>query len=318
MKTINSIILAIASLFLMSCEDILEKNITNSIIQTTYPIATTTVQSNVVNFQWSKLDGAKKYRLQIFLMDQSVLLEKEVEETSYSYSFALPGQYQWRVRAENNAYISTYSLPVTFSTILSTDLTNQLVSLSSPQNNIFTNNPNVTLNWLPLTAAASFNVEVTNSTTGQSAFSTTGVITNSIALTATNLSQDGLYQWKVKAINATSQSAFSTNSFSLDTVIPNQPQNTLPITNSTKTISQPVVFNWTVAADSGVIQSPISYIIEFSNDMNFTSISQTSNSATTSFTQSFSTIGVYYWRVKSKDSAGNISVASTGFKFTIN
>ena len=51
--------------------------------------------------------------------------------------------------------------------------------------------------------------------------------------------------------------------------------------------NQNINFNWSIAADSGVIQSSISYRIEISNDVSFTNILQASNISTSSFQQLF-------------------------------
>ena len=319
MKTIKIISIIILAFFLTNCEDILEKNISNNTIQTIYPTAMKEVQGNVVNFQWNKVDGAKKYRLQIFSQDQSILLEKEVEESSFSYSFTLPGQYQWRVRAENNAYLSPYSLPITFSTVVSDVLTNQTLSLSTPINDNFTNNKVFTLTWIALTAATSYEVDVVNATTGATALPVTTVTTASAPLTTSNFPIDGKYQWKVKAMNSISNTSTTSAifTFSIDTTVPNQPTNTLPAVNSSKTLNTTVDFAWTINPDSGIIKSPVNYSIEFSSDLNFTEITQTSDAITTSFSKTFTAVGIYYWRIKAKDSAGNISPASAPFKLTI-
>jgi hypothetical protein len=229
------------------------------------------------------------------------------------------GDYQWRVRGENSAYQSTYSLPVYFSVNESEDLTSQQVILSSPVNNFMTNSNNFTLSWNSLSAADYYNLQLVNNTLGGTiVFQQNNILTNTLTLNSTILSQDGNYTWKIKGVNGVSETVFSSRDFSLDTTLPNQPVNGLPANNSIQTINQTINFSWSIAADSGVIQSLISYRIEISNDVNFTTILQASNISANSFQQLFNSTGEYYWRVRAIDAAGNNGPFSNAFKFTIN
>lgn len=317
MKTINKIILFTLAIVTMSCEDIFEEDITNNSVQIISPRNGAIIESNVVNFQWNSLKGASKYRVQVYGANQAIVLDSLVSKTNLTYPL-IQGEYQWRIRGENFAYQSSYSFPVSFSTVISNDLTNQQVVLSSPQNDISVNFTNVTLNWQSLPNATSYSIEVINISNGQQIYSNTAITGTSVTLNVPTLT-DGTYEWRVKAKNSTTETLqYAVRKFSIDTVIPNQPQNVTPANNSVQIINQQLSFTWTIATDSGTVQSPISYKIEFSNDESFTTISQTSNASSTTFQQIFSTAGIYYWRIKATDQAGNVSVASAPYKFTIN
>lgn len=193
------------------------------------------------------------------------------------------------------------------------DLTNQRVILGAPTNNLYLNFKNITLNWQSLPTASSYSIEVLNIVNGEKVYSNTSITETSVTLNIPNLN-DGYYEWRVKGINSTSSTKeFSANKFYIDTVFPNQVQNL----NNTQPANKEVSFTWAANTDSGIIKSPISYKIEFSKDENFASVIQNYDVASTSYKQSFET-GVYYWRVKAVDGAGNSSVASTSYKFTIN
>ncbi|WP_177731323.1 MULTISPECIES: hypothetical protein [Flavobacterium] len=319
MKTINKIIIVLLAVFMSSCEDILEKDISNSSVQATYPLNGAVIQSNVVNFQWNKMDGAKTYRVQVFDMNQSLIAEKESEDTHLEQE--LPsGHYQWRVRAENFAYQSQYTFPIAFSTEISEDLTNQSVILSSPDIDAYTNLTALTLSWQSLQAATHYVVEVINTTTGQSVYSNTNQTTTIVQLNNVALSAEGVYQWKVQAVNSDNdtQTQYSTRKFSIDRVNPNQPQNVAPANNATLTVNQQITFSWTIPQDSGTVQSPISYVLQFSDNVNFTNVTQQFDVSGTSLQQTFTNPGTYYWRVKAKDKAGNEGVYSGGYKFVLN
>lgn len=318
MKTINKVTFILLSLLSLACDDILEKDITNEITEITYPLSGTIVNGNTVDFQWNKLEGANKYKVQIFSMDQSLILEKVVEETKLSYTFIAGGQYQWRVRAENFAYQSLYSQKTSFSVLISNDLTTQQVALLSPQENRYTNSNNVFFNWQGISSATTYDIEVINTTNGQMAYNANNLTETSVNVNNTNFTQDAAYQWRVRAVNATSQTPFATRTFFIDTVNPNQPQNTTPANNSSHSVNNQVSFSWSIAPDSGSVQSPITYLFQIASDVDFGNLIQTSNVSSTSLQQSFSTAGTYFWRVKANDAAGNVSSASPAYKFTIN
>lgn len=321
MKTINKIILMLSLVSLTSlcsCEDILEDDISNDTVQIISPQNNQDIYSNVVNFQWQELSGADKYRLQVYNDASSMILDSLVSQTHFSYAINV-GNYQWRIRGENSAYSSNYTFNNNFSVFQTTDLSTQQVILSNPSDAFYTNNASLILTWGSLAAAQTYNFELINVTNSESIVSQQNNLTStSVTLNNTLLTSDAEYRWKVKGVNNSSETPFSFRKFYLDRSNPNTPINVSPLNNSTQTQSQQITFNWSIPADVGIIQSTLSYVIEFSNDINFTSIFQTSDVTTTTFQQSFATIGDYYWRVRAKDLAGNVGVNSTVFKFTVN
>lgn len=317
MKTTKILFALFFTVLLYSCEDIIEEDITNDIVQVIYPVNNEVVESNVVNFQWNNLEGADDYRIQIFGTNSSIVLDSLVGQNSISLPLN-QGNYQWRVRGENSAYTSSYSLNNTFSVVETDNLTNQQVLLSSPSDSFYTNNANVVLTWQTLSAADTYSFELSRINNGELVINQQSNLTsNSVTLNNTLLNQNAEYRWKVKAVNATSSTAFYSRKFYLDTVLPNQPSNVTPLNNSTQIINQPITFNWSIPADSGVVQSPLIYTIEFSNTLAFTTVILSSNVSVNSFQQTFTASGDYYWRIIAKDQAGNTGVSSSPFKFTI-
>jgi len=318
MKTISKITFLLLLIVTTACEDILEKDITNSAVQINYPLANTNIYSNAVNFQWSKLDGATKYRIQVITPSTAVVIDSTVTTNNLNIPLT-EGSYQWRVRAENNAYTSTYTNNTAFTISQTSDLTAQQIILSSPTDNYYTNNTNTIVSWQNLNAATAYNFELVNVTNNNAIVNQQSNLTaTSITLNSSILATDAQYQWKVKGLNNISQTAFASRNIYLDRVTPNQPTNSLPTNNSTQTINQLITFSWSSTPDSGTIQSPITYQIEIANDSNFTSIIQTATTSNTSLQRSFSATSDYYWRVKAIDQAGNNSITSSAFKFTIN
>ncbi|MFB3389830.1 hypothetical protein [Flavobacterium sp. LAR06] len=317
MKTINKIILIALAILTYSCEDILEEDISDDTIQILSPANNAKIESNVVGFKWNSLKGADKYRIQVYESDQVLVLDSLTTKTSITLPLKA-GTYIWRVRGENYAYESIYSFPSNFSTTIPNDLTNQQVILLSPENDKFVNFTNITLSWEPLNNASSYSLTVVNTATSQEVYPKTDLTDTSITLDLPTLA-DGTYEWRLKAKNEeTETKQYSARKFHLDTTIPNQPKNTLPIDNSTQTVNSSVTYTWSIAPDIGNTKSPVSYIIEFASDMDFNSIVQAQYSNSTTLQYAFSVAGVYYWRVRAVDGAGNIGTNSAGFKFTVN
>lgn len=318
MKTYLKVLALCVSVLSFSCDDILEEDLTNDIIQTVFPTEGSVIESNVVNFSWNSLDGADDYRVQVYDLNQVKVHDTLVNNTSVSLPMT-QGGYQWRVRGENSAYQSTYSFPVYFEVEETLILTNQQVILTSPSNNYVTNNVNISLNWDDLAAAEFYNLEIIKNSS-LIVYQSGNITDTNFTLSNTVLDEDAIYTWKVKAINDTNstETTFSSRTLSIDTVNPNQPQNTLPANNSSQSSAATINFSWTIPADSGSVQSSISYTIEIASDTAFSNILQTSNVSGTTFSQSFTSVGDYYWRVTAKDIAGNTGVASNYFKFSIN
>lgn len=300
-----------------SCDDILEEDITDDMVQIISPMNNSEIESNVVNFRWNNIDGADKYRIQVYGDNQSMVVDTLVNPSSFTYPMR-GGTFQWRIRAENSAYESEYSFPVNFTVIETDDLDNQQVILNSPQIGHYFNNTNITCSWQTIRAAENYDLELTNSVNG-TVYTKTDITTNSFTLPATELAQDAKYTWKVKARNSSSNTLYASRDFSIDRTNPNQPQNVSPVNNFTQSPNQMIDFTWNITADSGTIQSPIaSYTVEFSRVANFTTVSQASTSINPNFQQIFTESGDYFWRVKAKDEATNVSTYSSIFKFTIN
>jgi hypothetical protein len=317
MKKINRVSFIAIALLLFACSDVLEKDITNDMVELISPMNYEEIESNVVSFKWNSLTDADKYRIQIFKTDRTKILDSLITKTNLTYP--LPqGEYQWRVRGENFAYQSSYSLQADFAVVESTDLTNQQIILKSPADDYYTKSNSLTCSWSNLTMAEYYEFELLNVTNGETVvFQETNITNPAFIINNTNLTTEAKYKWKVKGVNGTSETPFSSSTFSIDRTIPNQPSNTLPAQNAIFTTNQTINFSWSILADVGVIQSPISYTIEFANDINFTTIIQKNTVTTATFDKSFATIGTYYWRIKATDLSENASIYSTPFKFII-
>lgn len=317
MKTISKLIFLVFVGILVSCEDILEEDITNAMITVNYPLNNEEIESNVVNFQWSELDGADNYRIQIFSTSQNIVVDSIVSTNYFTHSLN-PGAYQWRIRGENFAYQTAYTFPINFTLVETDDLTNQIVQLISPSAGLYTQNTTPIFSWGNLNAAEYYTFELLNVTNGNEIIHQEQEISGtSFNLSPGIITQDAQYEWKIKAINSESESQYSTRTFYIDRTIPNQPQNIFPANNTIVDINEEIEFEWSVSDDPGSITSSLSYIIEISTNQNFNNLILSSSTVTTDFQYTFVSEGDYYWRVKAIDLAANSGSYSLYFKVTV-
>ncbi|PKV50601.1 hypothetical protein ATE84_2663 [Aquimarina sp. MAR_2010_214] len=319
MKKIVSIGIVFSSLFLLiACDDVLEEDITDDLVTTVAPKDKSNLDGNSVQFRWDELQDADDYRIQVIEeTTQKRVLDSLVKGNSFTYGLN-PGEYSWRIRGENFAYTTAYSFPISFALAVSDDLTNQTVFLTSPSENFYTKDSNsIILTWDRIQAAKSYTVivEKTLQNSTSTEINTPGVTNNDFTLNSSVLSEDAIYTWKVKAINDSGETKFSTRKIFLDTQVPNQP--TLASPNNDAKGSSPITFTWNIASDTGEVQSTLSSIIEVAKDNGFTNIIETVPTSSTSQAITFSNKGDYYWRVKIIDKAGNSSTFSEVRKITV-
>ena len=317
MKRLAKISTYLMLLCCLACEDVVEENIEDDVVVATYPSQGTIITGNAVTFEWENLEGADDYRVQIFSeATQTSVLDSLVEGQNTLVYVMNPGNFSWRVRGENFAYVTAYNFPVDFEVQSSDDLTNQIVNIVTPSSNYFTNNvSNVIVTWDALSNADSYTFEmdktVNNTTTTE--IQDAGLTTTSYSVSSASFTEDGIYTLKVKALNSNNSTAtvFSTKILSLDTQVPNDIGLLSPNEAATVNSNTTVNFSWNIPTDSGTVQSPITYQLELSNDDTFTSVFGPSGGTTNTASFSFSTVGTYYWRVKATDEAGNTTISST-------
>lgn len=307
------------SFSLLSCEDIMEEDITNDSVTIVSPLDNAEVNSNVVTFRWNTLKGADNYRLQVYSQGQFIVLDSLIGTNNFTYSLGA-GTCQWRIRGENFAYQTSYTFPTRFTMIESDDLSNQQVPLGSPSSGIYSNQLIHNFSWTRLTAADSYSFELVNVTEGNSIIYRLDNITNTYyLLPAGTISQDGEYLWKVKAVNSinSTETLYSSRTLYIDTTAPGLPQNSLPANNSNVTVNTSVNFQWGAPSNISPVNALVTYNIQIASDSGYTNIVQSANITALSYTYNFGSTGTYYWRVKAFDSANNQGVYNGGFKVTV-
>ena len=272
-------------------------------------------------FWWQEVTGAKNYQLQIVspTFDSVVSLVLDSTMTQFKFSKSLtPGNYQWRVRALNGTAETEYT---TYSFVIKNteSLTGQSIANMSPAKNYATNNLVFDFSWDAMAKATSYLFKIRDSI-GNVYVVNTSVTTNTYKNTLTT---DGYYKWSVQALNSSSASfTGGENTLVIDRVAPSTPSLTWPNSIAHQVPTTSKIFQWSdgtlsgsaisdsiwIGSDSVFQVSPVVHVIP-------ALIGGSSYTITDVELAAFSA-GKMYWRVRSKDAAGNVGPYSAVKSFT--
>lgn len=299
-----------AIITLLSCEEILmEDDISDATIVLLAPSDNAQFFSTSVTFTWEPVALATEYRLQIakpsFANATEILLDTEISATTFTQQLNI-GQYEWRVKAINSAYETNYiSRMVTV--VSNDDFESNVVVLNNPSNNLNSNTTSQSLSWSSIIGATGYQLQIFDD-------SNTLVLDQNLATTSYTYNfLEGSYNWKVRANNGTENTLYSSRTILIDTTLPNMPLLTQP-TNSSTTTSTNISFSWN--------RTPISGSQEYDSLYVYSNVGLTNlvlkKRVTNPHSETILDNGIYYWRMKSYDEAGNQSSVSSTFNFTKN
>ncbi|MGV6862284.1 MAG: hypothetical protein ACWA41_10960 [Putridiphycobacter sp.] len=299
---------------LIGCNVIFEKDISDEELTLIIPTNGQTYSTNQVHFKWEDMQGATAYQLEIvqpsFASIQEFVLDSLIEGNEFYYALE-PGTYAFQISGVNSGYQSKITGPYTITIDSVSDLSNQVVQLTSPTNNYFTNVSTLTCTWQALYAADYYEFQLRSGLNFDNSNTTLTTVSNIYATNYTipsSFMTEGEYAWGIRAQNQNTSSAFSSSNFRVDLTAPNDVTLLTPADNSTAS-TQSVVFKWDNGIDQGTVHAPVFSNLEIANDVNFSSILYTgANIYTDSLAYTFSNSGDYWWRVYAMDEAGNISV----------
>ena len=319
-NTFSSLLILFLSIALLSCDDIIQEDITNDTVTIITPTEGQTLTTNVVPFQWNYLDGADQYQIQVSNSTNLIVVDSVVNSTTLNHPL-VPGSYNWKVKGINSAYHSSYTIPVSFTVNASDDLSTQTMVLNTPSDNIYINaSSNINTTWTAITAATSYTFELDKNVNGAvtTLITVPNITGTSYSISSSQFSNDAAYIWKVKAVNSnnSTETLYKSRTIHFDSQVPGVPSLTSPVDNHTTTETT-INFEWSNPTDTGVVQSPITSILEIATDINFNTAVQSFDINGTSKSHTLTT-GTYYWRVKNKDAATNVGGYSTPRKLTIN
>lgn len=298
-----------------SCKDVFEEDLTKKTITINSPQNALQTTNVTQTFWWEPVEGAIKYNLQIvsptFLNLQKLILDTNITKCKFEYTLT-PGLYEWRVKAFNSSSSTSYML-YSLQVDSTANLSNQQVVLIAPAGFYATNQSGLIFSWYPLYNAEDYRFEL------RSINWDGNLVINPIITTYDTLHltlAEGTYAWGVQAHNSTSNSPFYSRIITVDLTNPNIPLLSYPAVNATindSTLTASIInFGWTRGANTG---SAIHDSLYISNDSLFSSIFDSAVLTDTTYSKSFTNAGIYFWKVKSFDSAGNKSSYSVTRKF---
>lgn len=299
-------------IFTISCDDIIfEEDISESNLIILAPTNNASIVSGNISFNWEAVTNADKYQIQIatpnFDDAIQIVLDSTISNTSFTKQL-LANNYEWRVRAVNSAFETSYftnSLTVTEVE----DFADQEVELLSPINNLISNQSSQSLTWKSVEGATEYRVQI-----WQPDINGTLVHDEVVSLTSMEYTfLDGNYTWQVRAQNDTQNTLFFSRTLSMDTAKPNTPTLVTPINNEDKA-SGKISFTWERENIAGSVESDSIYVY---TDAELKTLVFKDISTNKQFEKDLSASS-YYWYVQSFDTAGNQSSNSTIFSFNLN
>lgn len=290
----------------VSCtKDFIEKDLSKKNITVLAPPNGFTTTTNTLIYWWNEVDGADEYQLQIvrpsFSFIQQLMLDTTVTGTKFSFTLP-PGAYQWRVKALNGSSSTPFTLLGL--TIDSTaNISSQVIVLQSPAASCVTNTTAHTFRWDTLYNASDYRFQVINLQNSNTVTDVT-LQTDSFQYTLA----EGQYKWQVRGQNATSNTLYSSRNITIDLTPPVVSTLLLPVHKDT--VTSPDTLTW--SRDISALGDSL-FIYP---DSLFSAPVIKLYSTATSYIFS-SSAGDYFWRLKSRDQAGNWSSWSTLRKFWI-
>nr|WP_319570068.1 hypothetical protein [uncultured Draconibacterium sp.] len=280
-----------------------------------FPTNNSTLNYSDLTIAWNQIENATNYHLQIvspdFSSPEKLIYDDWITTNKVNLNLAT-GLYQACIQATNGSLFSkadTIHFEISNNSLSETSL-----HLLAPDNNKLINQKNITFNWEQLDGDVKYEFILKNGNWDDENLISKFQTDN----TQTSLSLDeGSYSWGVKAIDKTngSETTFSSRAFSIDVTPPNPPILISPTHNATlKDYS--VTFSWDDGSSSSEDNTYEWELFKISG--NGATPMASENTTNTSFGYSLNDEGTYQWRVRTKDLAGNQSVYSASWDFTIN
>lgn len=307
----SSLFLIIAAL-LYSCDDFVEPDIDNEVVNLLSPKNNLLTIQPTHTFWWDLLDGAEVYNMQIvegtFSAVTYLVLDTTIKKNKFDVTL-YPGSFQWRVRGENNGGETDYT---TFNLVIDStlDISSIQMTLLSPGVTEITNSDSITFTWQSISNADVYNIEIHDGAWGNQ-FSAPA---SQAATTYSQVFPEGTYVWAVSGFNNTTLTstpfANPPRTLIIDTTAPDVTALIVPAHNDVlnDTIN---TYTWSQAASTGG-GTPTALIdkIYFYSDSGSTIIGSAVTIPTGTFQYKDSIGQDHYWKVETEDAAGNVAVLS--------
>jgi len=294
---------------ILSCDDLLEKDITGARIIINSPTDSFVTANYDVNFWWKEVPQAKIYRLQI-VSPSFDNIQKFIVDTPITYNrIALqlqPGKYEWRIRAENGSSYTEY-VTRSFAVDSNSNLSGQSLYVNTPEDNYYINSETISFKWSEFPFATSYEINIIDvlGSSDETVLTQTNQLTRTFG--------EGSYKWKVRAIN---EDNASSTQFSvarllvIDFTSPFSSVPLLPADNSTDTNSVRLV--WSRDEDA-FIDSLVVAADSLFQDLVFTGLKEDTQHVLSPLVIN----ETYFWKLKTRDRAGNWSNFGSVFRFQV-
>ena len=314
-KKLYLLLFSAVALFLVRCtRDFIEPDISKQWVYIISPGNWVTSSSATQTFWWKPVDGARTYDLQIvspsFTSSNLFILDTVVTGTKFVYTLAPGKTYQWRVQAQNTAYMTpftTYTLTIDSTS----NLSSQTVVFTNPTTNpCYTNAASINFQWNSVISATAYDFQVINQ-------SNSSLLKDTVqAGTSFRYAfSPGAYTVQVRAQNASSNSPYKSITVIVNRTPPGAPTLISPAQGASITGNDTLVWSRATGA--------IADSLWIANDSLFTSpVPAYPTLISTTATQYIFTTGqtgtTYYWKLKSGDVEGNWGPFSIIRKFKHN
>ncbi|RLI67584.1 MAG: hypothetical protein DRO63_04410, partial [Candidatus Gerdarchaeota archaeon] len=275
-----------------------------------YPTNGLITNDNTPSFDWNPSSGANFYHI---VIDNSpsfslpYVAEYSTSLTSWTSGPLGNGVFYWHVQARDAAgnwgsYSGTRSFTID-------TIPPAAPALNSPSHMSVINDDSPFLDWSSVSTAVQYHLQVASS----SSFSYLEfqVYTGATSYTVPHLT-DGMKYWRVRARDsANNWGSWSTyRIFTVDTNPPSQPALFSPDEGLLDNNPTPLL-NWSDVADSYLYQ------VEVADNDTFSTLVVNQTVVNSDYTTATLADGVYYWRVRARDEAGNWGSWSVIRNFTI-
>nr|WP_315424187.1 hypothetical protein [uncultured Pedobacter sp.] len=311
-KYINLLPVAVLLLF-AGCSEFIEPSIENRTIDVLAPANRLETTSYQQTFWWNPMSDALFYRLQVvspkFDSVSKLILDTLITKEKFVYTLD-PGKYEWRVRGENGSSAGNYTTRSL--QIFPSSLKEQSVQLTVPSSGGYFSKPDIRFEWLKLFGAAVYRLQIDNNNFLNENNMALNITTDNLGFLQT-LTQEGTYQFRVRAENSTENSKWSTTgSFTYDATGPERVVLSTPLNK--QTVSRPVRLTWNKLADAD------RYEISVYQSDEQTPYNKSYPQIVTSTEHVFDAGNVgetIAWRVRAFDKAGNAGAYSEIRSFTL-
>jgi hypothetical protein len=259
--------------------------------------------NNKVNFTWDDIPGANLYTIQLSIYESftTTVLNTTATTSDYSYTtaFANGRIYYWRVRPRFGSVWGDWLPAWRFYSM------NPPVApiQTSPVLNWITNDVTPEFLWNSVTNGDHYQIQISKSSTLIPTTTDESLAPGVLNFISTTQG-DGVYYWRVRAIDSVGvEGAWSlARYFTLDTVNPLPPVLNLPVNNAPLIRATPA-FIWLAAVGANAYQFQYDEATDFSDPAYTSGVL----SVLTHTPSPAMGLGTWYWRVKSRDAAGNWS-----------